>query len=121
MALFSLEAGIATSVCPTSWALRMRTSMSAIGSLMLMRIPLPSFLPTRLDHARHLAAQGEIAQLVARQAELAEHAARPAGEGTAVAQAHRRGVARQLLQLVARLLLGLVGSSGVVHDLEQLG
>src|SRR5262245_61334217 len=94
----------------------MRTSMSAIGSLMLMR----SSLPARLDDARHLALEGEIAQLVAREAELAVHAARPAGERAAVAQAHRRGVARQLLQLVACLGLGLVRGTGVVDDLEQL-
>src|SRR4030095_14558284 len=98
-----LEAGIDTSVCPTIWALRMRTSMSAIGSLMLMQVSLPA----GLDHAGHLAAQREIAQLVAPQAELAVDPARPAGQRAAVAQAHRRGVARQLLQLVARLFARL--------------
>src|SRR5205085_1993637 len=61
-------------------------------------------LPARLDDARHLAAHREIAQLVAAEAELAVHAARPSGEGAAVAQSHRRRVARQLLQLRARLL-----------------
>src|SRR5215208_4144811 len=107
-----LDAGIDTSVCPTIWALRMRTSMSAIGSLILIQVSLPACL----DHARHLAAQCEIAQLISPQAELAVHPARPAGQRAAVAQAHRRGVARQLLQLAARL----VGGALVVDDLEQL-
>src|SRR5688572_27415565 len=117
MDTFSLEAGITVSVCPTIWALRMRISMSAIGSLMLIDLSLPSSLPSSLpaslpaclDHAGHLALQGEVAQLVAAEAELAVHAARPAGQCAAVAQSHRRGVARQLLQLGAGLLTGFVG------------
>src|SRR6185436_7418757 len=115
-----LDAGIATSVCPTIWALRMRTSMSAMGSLILMRFSLPSFLPTCLDHAGHLAAQRQIAQLVAPQAELAVDPARPAGQRATVAQPHRGGVARQPLQLAARLFARLVGGALVVDDLEQL-
>src|SRR5687768_9582340 len=120
MEAFSFEAGIATSVCPTSWALRMRISMSATGSLMLMPDLLPSFLPTCFDDPRHFTLQRQVTQLVPGQAELAEHAARPSGEGAAVAQSHRRGIARQLLQLQARLFLRLVGCARVVHDLEQL-
>src|SRR6476660_1158413 len=42
--LFSLDAGITVSVCPTIWALRMRISMSAIGSLMLIDLSLPCSL-----------------------------------------------------------------------------
>src|SRR5207249_3556918 len=117
----SLDAGITTSTCRTSWALRMRISMSAIGSLMLIDVSLPSFLPTCLDHAWYFAAQRQVAQLVAPQAELAVHAARPAGQRAAVAQAHRGGVARQLLQLVAGRVLGLVGGARVVDHLEQNG
>src|SRR5688572_29583405 len=116
MEAFSLDAGIATSVCPTIWALRMRISMSAMGSLMLMG----ALLPACLDHAGHFAAQRELAQLVARETELAEHAARPSGQRATVAQAHRRGIARQLLQLLARLFLRFVRCARVVHDLEQL-
>src|SRR5574340_16405 len=112
---FSLEAGITVSVWPTIWALRMRISMSAMGSLMLIRFSLPA----RLDHARHLAAQREIAQLVAAEAELAIHAARPARQGAAVAQPHRRRVARQLLQLEARFLARLVRGARVLEDVEQ--
>src|SRR5262245_17799123 len=117
MEAFSREAGITVSVCPTIWALRMRISMSATGSLMLIDISLPA----RLDHAGHLALEREIAQLVASQSELAVHAARPAGEGAAVADAHRGGVARQLLQLVARGFLRLFGRARVVDHLEQGG
>src|SRR5256712_13847969 len=97
----------------------MRISMSAIGSLMLIDVSLPSFLPTCLDHAWYFAAQRQLAQLVAPQAELAVHAARPAGERAAVAQEHRGGVARQLLQLVAGRVLGLVGGARVIDYLEQ--
>src|SRR5687767_1993823 len=112
---------MATSVCPTSWALRMRTSMSAIGSVMLMSFPLPSFLPTCLDDAGHLALERQVAQLVAAEAELAVHAARPPGERAAVAQPDRRGIARQLLQLGARSLLVLVRHARVLQQLEQGG
>src|SRR5258706_6798258 len=116
MDAFSLDAGIETSTCPTIWALRMRTSMSAMGSLMLIVFPLPACL----DDAGHFALEREVAQLVAAQAELAIHAARPAGQRAAVAQPHRRRVARQLLQLVARGFLGLVGGAGVIDHLEKL-
>src|SRR3954468_22498408 len=110
---------MATSVCPTIWALRMRTSMSAMGSVMLICFPYPcAFLPAGLDDAGHFALEGEVAQLVAAQAELAVHAARPAGEGAAVAQAHRRSIARHLLQLHARLLLRLLGGARVVDHFE---
>src|SRR5690606_3599536 len=116
MEAFSREAGIATSGWPTIWALRIRTSMSAIGSVMLIEVSLPA----RLDDAGHLAPQGELAQLVAPQAELAIDAARASRHRAAVAQAHGRGVARQLLQLRARDLLRLVRGAGVVDHLEQL-
>src|SRR5262245_57364160 len=117
MAAFSWEAGITVSVCPTIWALRMRVSMSETGSVMLIWVSLPA----RLDHAGHFALEREVAQLVATQAEFLVHAARPAGEGAAAADAHRRRVARQLLQLVARGLLGLVGGARILQDLEQGG
>src|SRR5436309_13132067 len=94
----------------------MRVSMSAIGSCILISA---SPLPARLDDAGHFALEREVAQLVATQAELAIDAARPAGEGAAVARAHRRRVARQLLQLAARFFLRLVGGARVVDDLEQ--
>src|SRR3954467_9871654 len=102
MAALRRDAGIETSEWPTICALRMRVSMSAIGSCMLMLLSLPSSLPTCLDDSRHLALEGKVAQLVAREAKLAIHAARTAGQRAAVSDAHRRGIARQLLQLHAR-------------------
>src|SRR5439155_15195880 len=93
----------------------MRVSMSAMGSVMLMR----GLLPARLDEARDLSAQRDFAQLVAPEPELAEHSARPAGEPAAVAQPHGRGVPRQLLLLLARLLALFVRAPGVVDDCEQ--
>src|SRR5258706_4184684 len=116
MDAFSLDAGIETSTCPTIWALRMRTSMSAMGSLMLIVFPLPACL----DDAGHFALEREVAQPVPAQAELAVHAAVPAGERAAVAQPHRRRVAPQPLQLRARDVLRLVGGAGVADHLEKL-
>src|SRR5205085_9169797 len=115
IARFRRDAGIVTSAWPTSCAFLMRVSMSAIGSCMLIRSPLPA----RLDDAGHFAAQREIAQLVPAEAELAIDAARSAGERAAVANAHRRGVARQLLQLGARLFPCLIRRASVVDDVEQ--
>src|SRR5215831_13333678 len=107
METLTFEDGTPTAVFPTAWALRIRVSMSAMGSVMLMRSIL---LPARLGQSGNLASQRDLAQLVAREAELAEDAARPAGELAAVAKAHRRGVPRQLLKLLARLLAVLVGA-----------
>src|SRR5882672_2521854 len=78
-------------------------------------------LPARLDDARNFALQRQVAQLAAAEAELAVHAPRPSGEGAAVAQPHRRGIARQLLELGACLVLRLVGGARVLHDFDQLG
>src|SRR5688572_10616109 len=117
MEIFSLEQGMLTSTCPTIWALRMRVSMSAIGSLML----IADSLPARLDHAGHLAAHRELAQLDASKAEFLVDAARAPGQRAAVAQPHRRGVARQPLQLGARRVAILVRRLDVVNHLEQGG
>src|SRR5260221_14472411 len=109
MEILSLEEGTPTAVFPTIWALRMRVSMSAMGSVMLMREAL---LPAHLDEARNLAAQRDFAQLVAPQPELAKHPARPAGQPATVAQAHGRGVPGQLLLLLACFLALFFGASG---------
>src|SRR5690349_8849823 len=115
MAPFRPEAGIVTSAWPTSCAFLMRVSMSAIGSCMLIASPSPA----RLDDAGYLAAQRQLAQLVAAEAELAIDAARTPGQRAAVADTHRRRIARQLLQLVTRLFSCLVGGARVLDDLEQ--
>src|ERR671929_2013885 len=104
MARFTFDAGTMTLAFSVAWALRHEMSMSAMGSLML----ISCLLPARLDHSGDLAAHRDLADLVAREAELAERAARAAGHGAAVAQPHRRRIARQRLQLRARLVAGLV-------------
>src|SRR3990170_2207201 len=76
-------------------------------------------LPARLDHARHLAAHRQVAQLVAPQAELAVDAARAPRDRAAIAQPRRRRVARQLLQLLARRFAVLVLRPWVANHLEQ--
>ena len=105
MASFTLEAGMATLTFSVAWALRIRVSMSAMGSLML----IVGLLPARLDHAGDLAAHRDLADLAAREAELAESAARTARDRAAVAQAHGGSVAGQRLELGARLVAGVVG------------
>src|SRR3990172_8005828 len=93
------DEGIATDSFSASCALRMRVSISAIGSLMLMLCLLS---PAGFGHAGNFAAHGDLAQLVAPQAKLAVHAARAPRQLAAVAHPRRAGVARQLLQLHAR-------------------
>src|SRR4029453_12764754 len=110
MASLTFDDGITTTVCSTICALRMRVSMSAIGSVMLMLYPLGPLLPACLDDAP---------QLVAAEAELAEIAARAAGNRTSVAQTRRIGIARQLLHLEPGRHAILVGRLGVVHDRDQ--
>src|SRR5215207_2634137 len=100
MALFTFDAGTKTLTFSVACALRMRVSMSAMGSLML----ICGLLPARLDHAGDLAAHRDLADLVAREAELAEGAARAAGHGAAVAKAHGGRVARHRLDLGAGLV-----------------
>src|SRR5258705_3695366 len=116
MARFTFDAGTNTLTFSVACALRIRVSMSAMGSLMLIY----GLLPARLDHAGDLAAHRDLADLVASEAELAERAAGAAGHCTAVAQAHRRSVARHRLDLGARLVAGVVGRLGVLDDGAQL-
>src|SRR5512137_2382608 len=119
MATFSFDAGITTSVFSTPWAFRIRVSMSAMGSLMLIvRSPR---LPAGLDQARDVAPHRGLADLRARQAELAEGAARTAGDVAAVAQPARAGVARQRLQPLHRVHALVHRTRLVVDDGLQLG
>src|SRR5262245_1283526 len=98
------------------WALRIRVSMSAIGSVIGMGTPLPA----RLDQAGATTVKRDQPQLAARNPELAVDAARAPGERAAVPQPHRRGIARQLLQLFARGEALFGRQLRVVRDLEQL-
>src|SRR5450631_1693106 len=116
MARFTFDAGITTLTFSVACALRKHINMSAMGSLMLIY----ALLPARLDHSRDLATHGDLADLVAPQTELAERATRASGHGAAVAKPDRGGVARQRLQLGARLFPGVVGRLGILDDREKL-
>src|SRR5665811_885300 len=108
--------GIATDSFSASCALRMRVSISAIGSLILMLCLLS---PACFGHARDFAPHGDLAQLVAPQAELAVHAARAPRELAAVAHSRRAGVTRQPLQLHARGHAIVFRLLEIVDDGEQ--
>src|SRR6185312_2351304 len=116
MARFTFDAGTTTLTFSVACALRMRVSMSAMGSLML----IVRLLPARLDHSGNLAAHGDLADLVAREPELAERAAGAPGHRAAVAKPHRGRVAGHRLQLRARLVAGIVGRLRVAEDRVQL-
>src|SRR5690349_20143296 len=92
----------------------MRVSMSAMGSVML--ISSHRLSPARLHDARDLPAHRVLANLVAAEAELAEHSARAACDRAAVAQPRRVRVARQLLELQPRRVAVFVGHARVADD-----
>src|SRR6478672_2442519 len=87
---FSLEVGISVVSCIALLALRMRVSMSAIGSVCIL-------LPARFGHAGDLALVREIAQTDPAEAELLVDGTRAAAPVAA----------RVLPHLVARFALGL--------------
>src|SRR6185503_16525789 len=100
MALFSEDAGILTVGFLTSWPLRMRVNMSAMGSLILILLYLAKGtrceveLPARLDQARNIAPHRGFAQLVAAQSEFPVVAMWPACQLAPVALAARTSVSR---------------------------
>src|SRR5437762_8456828 len=75
-ASLSLDEGIRTVSCMATLALRIRVSMSAMGSVMVMCRSAPS--PTGLRHAGNLAGVNQLAQADAAQPELPEHRVGPA-------------------------------------------
>src|SRR3984893_16256905 len=79
ISILSLDAGNSTRACRALAALRMRVSMSEMGSVCI--------LPTRLDHAGNLAAQRVTAETDAAHLELANVAARPPADAAAVSLA----------------------------------
>src|SRR5581483_7338098 len=92
------EPGVATFGFLRICALAMREIRSPIGSFNCMR----SSLPARLQQARDQALGAELTQRDARQLVLAVIPARAAGQFATVADARRRGIARQLGELQRR-------------------
>src|SRR4051794_14219878 len=85
-ATLSFDDGMRTSSCCTTLALRMRVSMSAIGSVIVIaRSPLS---PARLRDAGDLSRVDHLAEADAAQPELAEHRARPAAAAAPRVCAH---------------------------------
>src|SRR6478672_8352060 len=116
---FSFETGMSTRRCFAPQALRMRVSISAIGSVMLInsissfyRIPTknPQFavdsdgthrnewLPARLANARDIARECEVSEADSADAELSQKCARSSAPLTAVVLPHAE------LRLPLRLL-----------------
>src|SRR6516162_9445630 len=90
-----------TSSCMATLALRMRVSMSAMGSVMVIVSALPS--PAGLGDARQLAGVRQLAQADAAQPELAVHGTRTAAPAAPRVGPHLE-LRRALLLLDERLL-----------------
>src|SRR5271170_4182877 len=90
---FSFELGIFTVSNIAELALRIRVSMSAMGSVIVMSV----LLPTRLSHAGDLTGVHHLTQADTAQAELAVHRARTTTALTA--RVGTRGELRGLLLL----------------------
>src|SRR6478609_2376645 len=73
-ASLSFEEGMRTVSCMATLALRIRVSMSAMGSVIVMARPLPA----RLRHAGDLAGVHQLAQADAAQTEFAQNRVGPA-------------------------------------------
>src|SRR5438309_2178567 len=84
-ASFSLDEGIRTLSCIAMLALRMRVSMSAIGSVIVIGAP-PS--PTRLRDAGQLSGVRQHAHADAAQPELAVHGVWPAATAASGVRPH---------------------------------
>src|SRR5665213_833016 len=92
-----VDAGVETTLRRRICALRMRVSISPIGSLTL--IVQKSFLPARLHETGNLPEIAEFTHRDAAELGLAIDAARTPRELAPVAVPARRGIARQLGQL----------------------
>src|SRR5919198_1058492 len=98
---FSFELGISTRSCSALLALRMRVSMSAIGSVNIAS-------PRGLRHAGDHALVREVAQADPAEAELLEDRARPAAPVAARVVPHPEPLRARLLddqRLLGHLLL----------------
>src|SRR4051794_30717744 len=101
MRCFSWVPGMSTTGRSMRLALRMRVSMSAIGSVIMAFV----LSPARFLDARNQPAAGHVAEADAADAELAIHGAGPAAQ--AAAQADADLVARPELVLGRVALVGL--------------
>src|SRR5262245_26147369 len=106
MSVLIRDVGMSTRVCFAVTALRIRVSMSAMGSVISLnlrgassraRACLPAAcpivaarrpLPAALGHSRHVAFERQLPEAEAAQRELPHEAARPAAQVAAVAQAN---------------------------------
>src|SRR5580765_5789211 len=89
---FSRDAGMSTRVCLAVTALRIRASMSAMGSVIsfcsqVSTIGSSGLLPAALGDARDVAFERELAEAQAAQREFAHVGARAAAQAAAVPQA----------------------------------
>src|SRR3569623_1102585 len=94
-----VDAGVTTVSRRRIWALRMRVSISAIGSV---RLIVFFSLPARLDHAGDLPEVAQFTQGNTAQLDLPEIATRPAGQFATITHTARRRVPRQLGELQLR-------------------
>src|SRR5262249_13042088 len=106
---FRREWGISTRGCPARSALRIRVSMSAIGSVMLISGSVlfagdPHGLPARFDDPRDHSLQGQLPEADSAQAELAQIPSRSPAVPAAVVAAD--------LELRLPDLLGAYGGGG---------
>src|SRR5206468_9351384 len=101
MLAFILECETSTSGTNARFALRMRVSMSEIGSVIS--------LPTGLGHTGNQTIQRHFAEGQARAAEFPHERVAATTDGAAIHHAHRAGIARQFRQprvVTLRLELG---------------
>src|SRR5688500_18213833 len=129
----SFEPGMSTRGWFAAIALRMRVSMSAIGSVILInsvlsiaavrssRLPHSKLLPARLHDAGDLPLKRKLAQGDPRNAELPQVPARAARLRTAVANANGAGVAGHLLKLDHRRINLFGRRLRIIYDLLCLG
>src|SRR5437763_4916235 len=101
MATLMRENGISQLGCRAREALRMRVSMSAIGSLIVMR------LPARFGHARDLTGEGQLPKADATQRKAADECARPSAQSAAIMRLHFE--ARRAIRLGDHRFLGQTG------------
>src|SRR5579871_2545108 len=115
MSVLRREAGTSTLGWRAARPLRIRVSMSAMGSVVVIIVNLPagSFLPASLGHAGDFSGQRQLPETDPAQFEFAEIPARPAAAEAAVAMP--AGQLRRLLGLLHGELFVTGDFSGSGH------